>query len=197
MNLKKLQNLEKLYFSSNDIARELKISRKSAQVTASRFISSGELFRLKRDIYILPQTLKSASEEEVFSMANILQTPSYVSLTSALCFYNLTTQQLVDYVESVGLKRTINFEVGNFLFNFKKIKEEFYLGFQRQENFFIALPEKALADSIYFSSMGTYNTDFEAIDLSKFNRRKVEEYLKLTNKTAINLWQKLIKNYKL
>ena len=197
MNLEKLQNLEKLYFSASDIAREFNIGRKSAQVTASRFVAKGKLLRLKRDLYILPQRLKSASEEEEFSIANILQTPSYVSLTSAISFYNLTTQQVVDFVESIGLKRTIRFEVGNVQFNFKKVKKEFYFGFERMENFFIALPEKALADSIYFTSMGTYSADFYAMDLSKFNKSKVKEYLSFTNKAAINLWQKLIKNYEL
>lgn len=194
MNLEKLQNLDKLYFSAEDIAKKLNISKKSAQVTASRFVSSGKLLRLKRNLFTLPTRLNSATEEEEFAIANILQTPSYVSLTTALSFYNLTTQQVVDFVESVGLKRTIDFNIGSVQFDFKKVKKEFYLGFERKENFFIALPEKALADSIYLTSMGNYSVDFEAIDLSRFNQTKVEKYLKLTNITAINLWQKLIKN---
>jgi len=197
MNLEKLQNIDKLYFSADDIARELKISKKSAQVTASRFVSKGNLIRLKRDIFILPKNFTSATEEELFSIANILQTPSYISLTSALSYYNLSTQQVRNYVESIELKRTVAFSVKNVQFNFTKVKKEFYTNFEKNENFFIATPAKALADCIYLSSMSFYNADFEAIDLKKFDKNEMNELLSNTNKTAKNLWQKLIKNYDL
>ncbi len=197
MNLEKLQNIDKLYFNADDIARDLEISKKSAQVTASRFVSKGNLIRLKRDIFILPKNFASATEEQLFSIANILQTPSYISLTSALSYYNLSTQQVRNYVESIELKRTVAFSVKNVQFNFTKVKKEFYTNFEKNENFFIATPAKALADCIYLSSMSFYNADFEAIDLKKFDKNEMNELLSNTNKTAKNLWQKLIKNYDL
>ncbi|MCO6474779.1 MAG: hypothetical protein J5I57_13675 [Melioribacteraceae bacterium] len=197
MNLEKLQNLDKLYFTADDIAKELKIGKKSAQVTASRFVSRGNIIRLKRDIFILPQRFNTAEEEELFTIGNILQTPSYISLTSALSYYNLSTQQVRNYVESIGLKRTITFPVNNVQFNFSKVKKEFYIGFEKNENFFIATPAKALADCIYLTSIGLYNADFDAMDLSKFDKNEINELLIKTNKAAKNLWQKLIKNYEL
>lgn len=195
MNSEKLQNLDNLYISAGDIARELDITKKSAQVAASRLVAKGILIRLKRDLYILRQNLNSTSEEDRFFIANLLQTPSYVSLTSALSYYNLTTQQMRNFVESIALKRTTNFEVGDFYFNFQKVKREFYSGFTRNEHFFISQPAKALADCIYLTASGFYNADFEAIDLNKFDKNEVEEYLEPTNKAAKNLWQKLIKSY--
>lgn len=197
MNLEKIQTLDKLYFNADDIAGVLKISKKSAQVTASRFVSKGNLIRLKRDIYILPQKFNSASEEELFTIANIIQTPSYISLTSALSYYNFSTQQVRNYVESIGLKRTVTLSVKNIQFNFSKVKKELYSGFEKNENFFIATPVKALADCIYLSSIGLYNADFDAIDLRKFDKDEIDELLINTNKVTKNLWQKLIKNYDL
>lgn len=195
MNLEKLQNIDTLYFGSSEIARVLSISYKSAQVTASRYVKEKRLVRLKRDFYLLPQKLKTISEDEWFCIANVLQTPSYISLTSALSYYNLSTQQTQGSVESIGVQRTISFKVANKEFNFNKVKKIFYSGFIRRENFFIASPVKALADAIYLTAIGKYNADFDAIDLEKFNKAEINEILKTTNKAAQNLWQRLMKNY--
>jgi predicted transcriptional regulator of viral defense system len=197
MNLEKLQNIEKLWFNTVDIAKELNITQKSAQVTASRYVNSGKLFRLKRDMFILPHRLRLVSEDDFFTIANILQTPSYISLTSALSYFNLTTQQTRNYFESICIRRTKMFMVHDIEFHYTKVKKEFYFGFERNDNHFIASPEKALADSIYLSAIGKYNVDFDAIDLDKFDKRNIAAILMQTNKAAQNLWQQLIKNYKL
>jgi len=195
MNLAKLQNIDTLYLSSDDIARELSISKQSAQVTASRYVNKDKLIRLKRDLYILPQKLKSISEEELFYIANLLQTPSYISLTSALSYYNISTQQTRNYIESIGLKRTINFQINSYEFSFTTVKETYYTGFYKNENFFIATPEKAIADSIYLTAIGRYNCDFDAIDFNKLNKSGIDSFLSKTNKAAQNLWQRLTRNY--
>lgn len=197
MNLDKIYRLKKLYFTADDLARLLSVSKKSAQVTASRYVNSNKLIRLKRDIYILPQKLESISEEELFEIANLLQTPSYVSLTSALSYYNISTQQVQNFVESIALKRTQKFGVNGYEFLYTIFKDELYFGFERKENFFIATPEKALVDSIYLTAMKRYNCDFEAIDFSRLNKNKVEKYLSKTNTAAKNLWLKLTENYKI
>lgn len=197
MNLGKLQNIDKLIFNANDLSNILSISKKSAQVTASRYVDAGLLIRLKRDLFILPQKLQNINEEELFMISNLLQTPSYVSLTTALSYYNTTTQQTPNFVESVALKRTAFIEIKNQQFNYSLVKKEFYFGFERKENFFIATPHKALADAVYLTSIGNYNADFEAIDFSQFKKYEITKILNKTNKVAINLWRKLIKNYNL
>jgi predicted transcriptional regulator of viral defense system len=195
MNLQKIYDIEKPVFNAEDIANVLSISIKSAQVTASRYVSRGLLIRLKRDLFILPHQMQIATEEEIFYIANLLQTPSYISLTTALSYYELTTQQTPNFIESIASKRTIMFEVKNFQFNFSIVKDEFYFGFERKGIFFIATPEKALADMIYLSSQGNYNADFEAVDFNGFNKSEIEMILNKSSKAAQNLWQKLIKTY--
>ncbi len=197
MNLAKLQNIDKILFTGDDIRRLLGITKESAQVTASRYTKSKLLIRIKRDLYILPQNFKTLSEEQIFSIANLIQTPSYISLTTALSYYNLTTQQTPNFVESIALKRTKETIIENINFYYSLLKKDFYFGFLKKENFFIAHPEKALADLIYLTAIGRYKADFEAVDFEKFNKRQTEKYLTKTNKTAKTLWQKLIKTYKL
>lgn len=195
MNLEIIQSIDKIFLTVEDIQRVLKISKKSALVTASRYVSAKLLIRLKREMYILPQRLKTLTENEYFEIANLLQTPSYISLTTALSYYNITTQQTPNFYESVALKRTREFEVLGKEFNFTLVKKDFYFGFVKKENFFIASPEKALADAIYLTAIGKYNADFDAIDFLKLDKDKITATINYSNKAVKNLWQKLISNY--
>ena len=197
MRTLELNNSGKLILSVEDIATLLSISRESAKVTANRYVQSKQLIRLKRNFYITPGKFEKLKEEDYFSLANMLQVPSYVSLTSALSYYNISTQQMRGIVESIGLKRTKNVITGNMKFKFLLIKKDLYSDFILKKQFFIATPEKALADAVYLTSLGKYNCDFEAIDFSKLNKQKVNQIIKLTNNKTKSFWNDLCKRYKI
>jgi hypothetical protein len=78
------------------------------------------------------------------------------------------------FFESISLKRTRKFEVGQFTFLYSKISLDLYKGFERVEDVFIALPEKALLDSLYLASLGRYSLDTSALDLTKVNGEVLE-----------------------
>ncbi len=195
MNINKLNKNEKLILSIDDIAEILSISKESARVTANRYAKRNLLLRLKRDFYITPNKFENLKEEGLFQLANYLQVPSYVSLASALSYYNIYTQQLRGIIESIALKRTRTFVVDGIEFRFILVKKDFYTGFLTENNFFIAAPEKALADAVYLSSIGKYSLDFDAVDFSKIGKQKVSKYLKLTNKKAKTFWENICKRY--
>ena len=83
------------------------------------------------------------------------------------------------FFESISLKRTRKFEVAQFTFHYSKISADLYKGFERVEGFFIALPEKALLDSLYLASFGRYSLDTSALALSKVNGEVLENLLLL------------------
>jgi predicted transcriptional regulator of viral defense system len=87
---------------------------------------------------------------ELKLLANFIVSPSYISFATALSYYGLTTQVQQNFFESVSLYRTKITEIDGNIFKYSKIKEEFYFGFVKKDNFFIATPEKALVDSLYF-----------------------------------------------
>ncbi len=192
-----LNQIQKLYFNTEDIARALSISTASAKVTATRYVQRKIIVRLKRDLYILAGKLQSLTEEELFNLANIIQIPSYISLTTALSYYNISTQQQRNFVESIALKRTKSVHVGNLDFSYMLIKKELYCGFQLKNRFFIASPEKALADSIYLTALKRYNCDFDAISFEKINKKDVASFLKNANKKITTFWVKLCEKYRL
>jgi len=173
MNIRKLRKLKQLYFTYQDLADQLQISPESAMVSCSRYVRSGDLTRLKRNNYILSETWERLSREEYYVLANMLQVPSYISLTSALIYYGYTTQIHRDFIESVAIKRTREFHIKEITFNFSRIKKDYYSDFIRKDDFFIATPEKALVDAVYLDTLGRYRLDAGSIDLGKFNKNKI------------------------
>ncbi len=197
MGFQDLNSTGKLFLSSADIANILSINKESAKVTASRYQKKGILIRLKRDIYITGNKFSSLSETEIFRLANILQVPSYISLTSALSYYNITTQQQRNYIESVAVKRTKDFNIKGLQFTFTKIKEDFYTGFLLKNDFFIAKPEKAFADIVYLASLQRYSPDFPSINFGKLNKSVIAKYLSRTNNKTIAFWDGICRTYKI
>ena len=197
MRANELNNINKLIISIEDIAKELSISKESARVTANRYVKNGFLFRIKRGFYITSVKFEKLNEKEQFQIANIIQIPSYISLTSALSYYDISTQQLRNVIESIVLKRTKYVIVSDIEFRFTLVKKKIYTGFSLENDFFIALPEKALADAVYLSALGKYNCDFDAVDFSKLNKSEINKYIKSTNKKTIIFWDAICKRYKI
>ena len=173
MSARRLRDIPSLYFTYQDVAALLKISPQSAVVACSRYVRSGELIRLKRNCYILRERWNLLSQDQVFALANLLQVPSYISLTTALGYYGVSTQIQQGFIESVAVKRTCEFQIEEVTFSFTKIKKDYYGGFVKKEGFFIAAPEKALADALYLESLGRYRLDTGSIDFDKFDRQAI------------------------
>jgi len=173
-----LRDIEKLYFSYEDIARVLGISQNSAKVTAHRYVKQGMLVRIKRNIYMLKEKWTNLDREQKFVIANILQVPSYISLATALDYYEITSQMQHDFIESVAVKRTTRKEIERTVFNYTKISTDVYRGFLKNQGVFIAEPEKAFLDAVYLMTLGRYNLDMPSIDFSKFDVEKIKHIAK-------------------
>ena len=197
MRMFELNNSNKLILNIDDISKILSISKESAKVTANRYVGNNQLIRLKRNYYITPSKFGQLNEEDLFKLANVIQVPSYISLTSALSYYNISTQQMQGVVESIAQKRTKSIKVKNIEFKFLLIKKDLYSDFILEKEFFIATPEKALADAVYLTSLSRYSCDFEAVDFSKIIKQKVNQIIKRTNKKTILFWEDLCRRYKI
>ncbi|MCK5345146.1 MAG: hypothetical protein KAR20_17170, partial [Candidatus Heimdallarchaeota archaeon] len=133
---------------------------------------------VKRNIYILKERWMGFDREQKFIIANIYQVPSYISLMTALDYYEITTQMQRDFIESVILKRTVTKEIEETVLNYTKISNKLYGGFLKKQGFFIAEPEKAFLDAVYLTSFGRYNLDMPSIDFSKLDVKKIERMAK-------------------
>ena len=171
-----LNKIDKPVFGYEDIARVRGISPASAKVTASRYVKQGFLLRLKKNLYVLREKWNAADREDKFRLANLGQTPSYLSLATALDYYEITTQVQRDFFESVALKRTKEIQLGDSVFRYTKINQALYFGFKKEKGFFIATPEKALLDAFYLMSYGRYALDVSALAIDGLDGDTVKRF---------------------
>ena len=174
MKLKELNRIEKLYFGYEEIARVFGINLASARVTVSRYVRQGLLLRMKKNVYVRREVWNTAGIEDKFLLANLGQVPSYISLMTALEYYEITTQVLRNFFESVAVKRTKEIHMNGSVFRYTKIAGDYYYGFKRESGFFIAAPEKALLDAVYLMSYGRYSLDISSLDATKLDREEIK-----------------------
>ena len=174
-----------------EIAKALDISLESARVSASRYVKQGLLIRVKRNLYVLDEKWQALDEQDKFYLANISQVPSYISLMTAMGYYDITTQIQQNYIESIGLKRTKQIDTRGLIFSYSKISGSLYFSFIKKSNFFIASPEKAFIDALYLKSLRRYDFDLTSIDIGKMNMDKVKQLIKKFPKKTQNMLELL------
>lgn len=178
MKYNDIKKINKLYFTYQDVAKKLSISEDSARVLCTRYVKQKYLIRLKRNFYTLKERWDNITSNQRLELANILQVPSYISLMTALSFYEYTTQVQQKFIESISLYRTFTKDIEGTVFNYSKIKKDLYFGFFKKNNIFIASPEKAFIDSLYLNYLGKYNLDVSSLNLEKINKEVCENILK-------------------
>lgn len=113
----------------------------------------GLIHSLKKGFYLLNENDRDKTPSR-FYVANILFSPSYVSLETALFFYGIIPEEVHDIV-SVTLKKTSHFQNILGTFHYHHVKSSSFIGWQKLEDesgnwFLMAEPEKALVDFLYF-----------------------------------------------
>lgn len=184
-----LHEVEK-HFSSLGLSiftpKELMMTFGAGERASSAFLSynvkKGAIIRLKPGLFALSKNVPND-----FVLANRIYHPSYVSLDTALSYYNLIPES-VYAISSVTTKSTRKFEASGRLFSYKRIKKEAYTGYVpdtvQGEKVYIATPEKAVADFIYFVYLGKRDYN-DRLNLGKINFQKLEEYLLLFSKKGL------------
>jgi len=135
-NIEKLQELSKnAYFTLDDVAQTFGLQQDSARVFCSRYVKKGLLVRLKNNLYTTSWKWENLTRDDFFIIANIMQVPSYISLMSALAYYEVTTQAQQSYQESIGQKRSIVYNVRQAVFSYVKMQRPYYNGFVKTDGF--------------------------------------------------------------
>ena len=163
-----------LFFTSEDVGCLFAVTRASAQVFCSRQVKNGAFIRLKKDFYVLDERWPYLDRQDFFTIANHLQVPSYISCTTALVYYGVTTQAPQGWYESVALKRSIQYAAGGAAFSYFKLKKDCYFGFTKIGPFFMAKKEKAFLDACHLSAHGRYAFDWAALDMDRLDRAETE-----------------------
>jgi hypothetical protein len=90
---------------------------------------------------------------------------------TALSFYGITTQVPRDWYDNISVKRSVKFDAKGVAFNYYKFKKEYYFGFVKHEDLFIATKEKAFVDTAHLCAFGKYSMDWHACDLKMLDKK--------------------------
>lgn len=195
LNLHRLEsyfiNNHQAVFTARDVMNIFDVEKRTADVFLFNNVKKGAIVRLKAGLFSLPNHMPSQ-----FEIANRLIIPSYVSLDTALSYHNLIPETVYT-VSSITSKATKKFEVNNIGYTYQKIKKEAFTGYELKniydQNVYMASPEKAVADFLYFVYLGKrfYN---DRLSLKKVNFKIVKDYLSLFGNENIIKFAKKIYN---
>lgn len=131
---------------------------------------------------------QDATEYEV---ASSILNPSYISLVSALRFYNLTEQMPhIIYVISFKRHRPIE-NLNGYRVEFVTLKKQMFYGYVKVDGAIVARPEKAIIDMLYINRFTEYA--YETIEGGNLNIRLLVKYATMSkNKKIIHLIKTII-----
>lgn len=144
-----------------------------------RWVKKGLLIRLRQGFYTFSE-YKSKPDSTLF-FANRIYRPSYVSLHTALAFYGIIPEAVVQITSVTSLK-TASFQNDFGTFQYKTLKSDLMFGYQIKPivnglSVQLAWPEKALLDLLYLYPF--YNSEKDMENL-RFDEDFLHEKLKLT-----------------
>lgn len=116
-----------------------------------RWKKKGYLVALRNGFYTFPDFL--GKPDYAYFFANKMYHPSYVSLHTALAFYGIIPEAVVQ-ITSVSSLKTAYFQNPFGEFSYKKVKSSLMFGYDlkpmdKRRNLLIATPEKAILDLLY------------------------------------------------
>lgn len=121
-----------------------------AGVFLSRALQRGLIHHLNRGNYVNSFLYGFPRVEEV---GCFLKPPAYISCEWALHYHGITLQSpvvctVVTLSTSVGKKRSVTYH--GITIEFSKIAPSLFFGFTYQDGFYVAVPEKAILDTLYY-----------------------------------------------
>ncbi|KQC13665.1 MAG: hypothetical protein APR63_07915 [Desulfuromonas sp. SDB] len=187
--IKKLLNNKYYVFSVRDLEILFPLESKySIKKSLYLWKKKGLIKSLKRNLYEL--TYPDDYHIPDLFIANKLYRPSYISLETALSNFSIIPEVSMS-VTSLTTKPTRRFKNHHGLFIYQTVTPEKFSGYNiekiNQFEIFMAEPEKALVDYIYFRIIREKLLTFEdtRIDLSvleKMNMKKIIKYSTLYHK---------------
>jgi predicted transcriptional regulator of viral defense system len=133
------------------------------------WLNHGYIKSLAGGYYILAD--RAIDESFLFMAANKIYEPSYVSLESALAYYQVIPESVLG-VTSISSRKTKQFESIWGVFSYRSVKPQYMIGYRVMNSspgkkFKIASLEKAILDYLYLNSDIRSWEDFDGLRWNK------------------------------
>ena len=151
----------------------------------TRWCRKGLIVKLRNEYYAFPE-YKQVPDFSQY-VANRIYAPSYISTHSALSFYGMIPEEVVQFT-SVSTLKTAKFTNAFGTFFYQNVKIPLFFGYelkmmQNGRGLLFATPEKALLDLLYLNPFYKTEQDMEDLRLdndymqSEFDMARMEKYL--------------------
>ena len=172
----------------------------------TRWCRKGLLLKLRNQYYAFPEFRQVPDSSRY--VANRIYMPSYISLHSALSFYGMIPEEVIQ-LTSVTTLKTARFENAFGTFHYQNVKQQLFFGFTAKpmtdgRSLLIATPEKALLDLLYLNPF--YKSEQDMLDLrldedfmrSELDIEHLSDYLlRFGSKSLNNRVKVLLKVYEI
>lgn len=167
-----------------------------------RWTKKGLLIRLRQGYYTFPEY--KSKPDFSFYFTNRIYQPSYVSLHTALAFYGIIPEALLQ-VTSVCSLKTADFINDFGTFSYKSVQSGLMFGYDLKpiadgRIVQLARPEKALLDLLYLHPVYASEQELEELRLDEdfmqedFDPQRMEEYLDQFKNKALEKRVKILIN---
>lgn len=170
--LKILQKLNKSFYTIADLEKITGLPRDSLYVALKRWETGEIIERISQGIYI-----PMGGNVSLENIAAQLYIPNYLSFESALARYGVLN--LIPYALTFATTRkSKKYTLQKQEIEFRQISPELFFGYGMKNGIYIASPEKAFMDQIYFAARGKANLDFDELDVKKLSSKILKNYSK-------------------
>ena len=150
----------------------------------TRWVKQNLLVKLRNGYYSFPEYLNHADFS--YYVSNRIYRPSYISLYTALAFYGMIPEAVIQISAVSALKKT-RFENAFGVFTYRQVAPELMFGydlkpFSNDRTILFAQPEKALLDLLYLYPFYNTTQEMEELRLDEdfmqqdFNVERFNEY---------------------
>jgi predicted transcriptional regulator of viral defense system len=161
----------------------------------TRWTKQNLLVKLRNSWYSFPEYLKIPNIQ--YFISNKIYSPSYISLHSALAFYGIIPEAIVQTTAVSSLKKA-NFENIFGSFSYQQVLLELMFGYEQKsflnkQSLLFATPEKAILDLLYLYPQ--YNNKQEITEL-RFDKEFMQEDLNIErlNEFTEKFQSKILRN---
>jgi predicted transcriptional regulator of viral defense system len=170
------------------------VDRANLQKQLSRWTAAGKIHQLRRGLYILAEPYRQI-EPHPFLIANRLLAPSYVSLQSALAYYDLIPETVPQVLSITSKMRSKAIETPFGSYRYHNIQSPMFSGFtlvqvSKDQSAYLARPEKALLDLIYLTNQGHTPEYLDTLRLQNLDQLDMKWMRKSARETGL---MKLVK----
>lgn len=163
----------------------------------------GYLKQIAGEYYVLAE--RTIDEAFLYMAANLIYEPSYVSLESALAYYQVIPETVLG-VTSISSRRTKAFASDWGIFQYRSIKRNLMFGYDvveidQHKKYKMAKLEKSILDYLYLNPGLNQVVDFEGLRWNKdqlisgIDKEIFKTYLEIFNKSTLLYRAESLKEY--